>query len=237
MKRTDKKMQRRVLISAVSVLLILAGAFLIFYGFRLKWKENKVQKDLKNLYYAQLSYGDEDLPPGHGNGQNGGVNPGRPKPPLPLPEEPILPGDEEDPELQFDFSKLKPIALLSIPKIKLEVVVVEGTKSSDLLYAVGHFTGTALPGEKGNVAIAGHRTFVSGQFFKRLDELEPGDTIEMEYNGNHHVYRVTETWVVLPDETWVIGETKESVITLVTCTPPRSTSHRLIIRGVLDENP
>lgn len=67
--------------SAVAVLLILAGAFLIFYGFRLKWKENKVQKDLKNLYYAQLSYGDEDLPPGHGNGQNGGVNPGRPKPP------------------------------------------------------------------------------------------------------------------------------------------------------------
>ena len=237
MKRTDKKVQRRVLMSAVAVLLILAGAFLIFYGFRLKWKENKVQKDLKNLYYAQLSYGDEEPPPGHENGQNGGVNPGRPKPPLPLPEEPILPGDEEDPELQFDFSKLKPIALLSIPKIKLEVVVVEGTKSSDLLYAVGHFTGTALPGEKGNVAIAGHRTFVSGQFFKRLDELGPGDTIEMEYNGNHYVYRITETWVVLPDETWVIGETKESVITLVTCTPPRSTSHRLIIRGVLDENP
>lgn len=223
--------------SAVAVLLILAGAFLIFYGFRLKLKENKVQKDLKNLYYALLSYGDEEPPPGHENGQNSGVNPGRPKPPLPLPEEPILPGDEEDPELQFDFSKLKPIALLSIPKIKLEVVVVEGTKSSDLLYAVGHFTGTALPGEKGNVAIAGHRTFVSGQFFKRLDELGPGDTIEMEYNGNHYVYRITETWVVLPDETWVIGETKESVITLVTCTPPRSTSHRLIIRGVLDENP
>ena len=229
------KITRRFLLIGLALLLILLGAALIFFGFRLQWKENQVQKDLKNLYFSQLSFGGEDslnLPPGiDSNGET--ELPGHGKPPLPAPEEPILPGDDEDPDVVFDFSKLKPIALLSIPKIKLDVVVVEGTKSSDLLYAVGHFEGSAMPGEKGNVAIAGHRTFVSGQFFKKLDELGIGDTIELEYEGKKIVYRVTETMIVLPDETWVIGPTAEPMITLVTCTPPRSTSHRLIIRGAL----
>ncbi len=227
--RAKEGRKRIYLLAGFAVILILAGMALIYTGFRLQWQEKKVQGHLLNLYKEQVALGISPLP------EVPGEEPGA-DPSLPLPEDLVeLPSDVEDPESHFDMSKLRPLGVLTIPRIKLEVVMVEGITPADLRFSVGHFPGTGLPGEKGNFALAGHRTFVSGQFFRRLDELEVGDRMEVEYGGKAYVYRVTQSLVVNPRDTWVLDPSPEATITLVTCTPPHSTAYRLIIRGVLED--
>lgn len=125
------------------------------------------------------------------------------------------------------------IGILSIPKIDLSVGIGEGVDKETLKYSVGHFVGTAMPGEKGNLCIAGHRSYTYGEFFNRLDEIEKNDTIIVESNGNTFNYKVIETKVVTPEEVSVLNQTKDSEITIVTCTPIRIGTHRLIVKGFL----
>lgn len=127
------------------------------------------------------------------------------------------------------------IGILSIPKIDLVVAVQEGVDQHTLNYAVGHFPQTALPGEKGNFAVIGHRNYARGQFFNRLGEIEVGDEIIIQRNAQEYVYWVTQTFVVTPDQTSVLDVTPEAQITLVTCAPPRRSTHRLIVKGMLAE--
>lgn len=127
----------------------------------------------------------------------------------------------------------KTIGILSIPKIDLSVGIGEGVDSETLKYSVGHFPETAMPGKNGNLCIIGHRSYAYGEFFNRLDEVEKNDYIIIESYGNTFKYKVTETKVVTPDEVSVLNQTEDSDITLITCTPIRVGSHRLIIKGVL----
>src|SRR3954452_23962269 len=68
---------------------------------------------------------------------------------------------------------------LRIAKIGVDVLVVEGTTPSALRAGAGHYVGTPLPGETGNVGIAGHRT-TFGRPFNRMAELGPGDVVTLE---------------------------------------------------------
>lgn len=72
------------------------------------------------------------------------------------------------------------------------------------------------------------------EFFNRLNELEIGDSIIIEKGEQIYTYTVSEVFVVKPDETWVLDQTPDAQITLVTCTPIRIGSHRLIVKGVLN---
>lgn len=224
--RAEEGGKRIYFIAGFAVILILVGMALVYTGFRLKREEKKVQGHLLNLYKEQVALGIFPRP----EETVGDPDPGTSED---LVE---LPSDVDDPEDSFDMSKLQPLGVLTIPRIKLEVVMVEGITPGDLRFSVGHFPGTGLPGDKGNFALAGHRTFVAGQFFRRLDELVVGDRMEVDYGGKTFVYRVTESLVVKPQDTWVLDPSSEATITLVTCTPPRSTSHRLIIRGILEDS-
>ena len=125
------------------------------------------------------------------------------------------------------------IGILSIPKIDLTVGIGEGVDMTTLKYSVGHFPETAMPGQKGNLCLTGHRSYAFGQFFNRLDELEKNDEIIIESKGNTYKYIVTETKVVKPEEVSVLDQSEDSQITLITCTPIRVGSHRLVIKGVL----
>ena len=128
----------------------------------------------------------------------------------------------------------KAIAMLEIPKLDLMVPVVEGTDPKDIKYAVGHFKDTDMPGTTGNFAIAGHRSYTYNEYFNRLDELENGDTIKVKtIDGKMYTYKVFEKLVVEPEETSVLMSTEEPIITLVTCTPIRKATHRLIVKGKL----
>ncbi|HBD86045.1 MAG TPA: sortase, partial [Clostridiales bacterium] len=81
--------------------------------------------------------------------------------------------------------------------------------------------------------IAGHRSYTWGSFFSRLDELEAGNEILVDRSGITYTYIVEETFVVAPEDTWVLSETEDARITLITCTPVRVATHRLIVRAVL----
>ncbi|MHC6178666.1 class D sortase [Clostridium sp. JNZ X4-2] len=127
------------------------------------------------------------------------------------------------------------IGILIIPKIDLKVSIGEGTDMATLRYAVGHFKGTAMPGENGNFALAGHRSYTFGQYFNRLGELKIGDEITIETIKGNYKYKIFNTKVVLPQQVEVLNATKDSTMTLVTCTPIRVATHRLIISARLEK--
>ena len=127
------------------------------------------------------------------------------------------------------------IGILSIPKLDLNVGIGEGVDNETLKYSVGHFSDTAMPGQKGNFCVIGHRSYTYGEFFNRLDEIEENDEIIVEYNGKEFKYKVTEIKVVKPEEVYVLNQSEEEEITLITCTPIRVGSHRLIIKGIREQ--
>lgn len=108
-----------------------------------------------------------------------------------------------------------PLAVLRIPKIRLEVPILQGTDDVTLNRAVGHISDTPLPGAEGNSGIAGHRD----GFFRGLKDIGPDDTIELETLRGKEVYRVERTWVVDPDDISVLEATPTRSLTLVTCYP------------------
>lgn len=126
------------------------------------------------------------------------------------------------------------IGRIKIPSASIDLLLVEGTTSKDLNWGAGHMTATPMPGETGNCAIAGHRNYTFGSYFSRLGEVQIGDQITVEYNKTEYTYEAYEILTVLPDDTSVLGQTdKASMLTLITCTPKGSNTHRLIIHGKL----
>jgi sortase A len=107
------------------------------------------------------------------------------------------------------------LALLRIPKIGLEVPVLEGTDDLSLNRAVGHIVGTPRPGESGNVGIAGHRD----GFFRGLKDIAPGDTIEVVMPNNVNRYVIDEITIVDPSNVSVLAPRTQPSLTLVTCYP------------------
>ena len=124
-----------------------------------------------------------------------------------------------------------PLAVLRIPKIGLEVAVLDGTDDLTLNRAVGHIEDTAKPGEKGNVGIAGHRD----GFFRGLKDVVKGDTLELETTSGREIYRVDDIRIVKPENVEVLDPTPEPVLTLVACYPFYFVGHapeRYIVRAV-----
>ena len=120
---------------------------------------------------------------------------------------------------------------IKIPALGLDTVVVEGVTPSALRAGAGHYPQTPLPCEQGNVSIAGHRT-TYGRPFGNVDQLKPGDTIELTTPVGGCVYQVSrDPWVVAPSELSVIDPTAERSLTLTTCHPKGSAAQRLIIRA------
>ncbi len=108
----------------------------------------------------------------------------------------------------------------------------EGTDEKTLNYAVGHFKESAMPGEVGNFAVAGHRNYTYNKFFSNLDKLEEGDKIKMTTKDDVYTYTVSSLEVVTPDKVEVLNSKDNyKSITLITCTPKYLGTHRLIIKG------
>jgi sortase A len=125
-----------------------------------------------------------------------------------------------------------PIGDIRIPVIGINQVVVEGTNTPDLRKGPGHYTGTPLPGQSGNAAIAGHRT-TYGHPFYNLDSVKVGDPIVLTTLQGIFVYDATSSYVVSPSDTGVINNAFADILTLTTCNPRFSASTRLIVRAKL----
>jgi sortase A len=119
---------------------------------------------------------------------------------------------------------------LVIPKIGVSKIVVEGVNEDDLRKGPGHYSSTVLPGEKGNAAIAGHRTTYGAPFF-RLNEVSVGDPIYVtDTAGRTFVYKVSQApFVVSPSDVAVLDPTPWAQLTLTTCNPRFSASTRLVV--------
>ena len=107
------------------------------------------------------------------------------------------------------------IGELEVPRLKLKAMVVQGDSEQLLRRAVGHLPETALPGEPGNVALAGHRDGI----FRPLRNVLPGDSIIFRTADREFQYQVEWTAVVPPSAVRVIEPTSEPALTLVTCFP------------------
>ena len=104
---------------------------------------------------------------------------------------------------------------LSIPRIGMQAVVMEGTSSRSLLLGPGHMTGSAIPGSAGNTVIAGHRD----TFFRHIHGLRNGDDIYVLRGGKQFHYVVVRKRVVKSTDLSVIRQSKEGELTLITCYP------------------
>lgn len=121
---------------------------------------------------------------------------------------------------------------LRIPAIGVDVVVVEGISASALRAGAGHYPQTPLPCEKGNVAIAGHRT-TYGKPFNNLDRLRAGDIIRLETPIGPCEYAVERSFITTPRDLSVLDPTTDAVLTLTTCHPKGSARQRLIVTAKL----
>ncbi len=125
---------------------------------------------------------------------------------------------------------------VSIPKINLDAIVVEGASRRQLSIGPGHITTTALPGESGNSVITGHRD----TFFRHIYELNKGDEILVRRNGQTFHYEVTGKKVVHPEDVSVLNPTRDARLTLITCYPIYyigPAPQRLVIFSKLVESP
>jgi sortase A len=121
------------------------------------------------------------------------------------------------------------LALLEIPSASVADVVVNGATVSALRHGPGHISGTALPGEPGNSAIAGHRT-TYGAPFADLDDVEIGDDVFITTRNGRFTYTVNEVKIVGPKRTDVLRPREgRTLLTLITCHPRWSTAKRLIV--------
>lgn len=124
------------------------------------------------------------------------------------------------------------LARLLIPKIGVDVIVVEGVTLDDLAKGPGHYRETPLPGSPGSTGIAGHRTGWGAPFYN-LDRVRTGDTITLVTKAARYIYRVTGRTIVKPSAVWVLDGDPRSraglTLTLTTCTPRFTARDRLVV--------
>jgi len=107
------------------------------------------------------------------------------------------------------------IGEMIIPRLNLKTIMVQGESPKALRRAIGHLPETSLPGEPGNVAIAGHRD----TFFRPLRDIQTGDAITIKTPDGEFQYQVESTEVVLPNDVQVLKPSRGNTLTLVTCFP------------------
>jgi sortase A len=131
-----------------------------------------------------------------------------------------------------------PVARIVVQKMALDAIVVEGVGVDDLRKGPGHYPSTPLPGQRGNSAIAGHRT-TYGAPFGALDQLAAGDIITVVTIQGTFKYRVYQQLVVDPSDVLVLfpDSLRPATLTLTTCNPKYSAAQRLIVKAELMSPP
>jgi sortase A len=114
--------------------------------------------------------------------------------------------------------------------------VYEGDTLEVIDHGPGHFPGTALPGQVGNVVVAGHRVTHSRPF-RHLDQLQPGDTATFETATGSYTYTFTGHEIVGPYDVYITNQGAEYKATLFACHPPGSARYRIVAYWKLTSPP
>jgi LPXTG-site transpeptidase (sortase) family protein len=149
---------------------------------------------------------------------------------------PVLPGDAGDKRASAPAPRAPAagslLGRLEAPTVQMTAAVLEGSDDSTLSRGAGHIEDTPVPGEPGNVGIAGHRDTV----FRPLRRIKVGDPLVYKAAGRNFRYRITRTLIVGPDDVYVLDPTPRPTLTLVTCYPFDFIGHapkRFIIQAEL----
>jgi sortase A len=129
----------------------------------------------------------------------------------------------------------EPEGHLYLDEQQLRVPIYSGTDELALTLGAGHLPETAPLNGAGNTAIAGHRD----GFFRALRHVEVGDRLSIETKNETQTYRIAESWIVAPEEVWVLDSTAEPSVTLITCYPfyhVGSAPERFVVRAVRVES-
>ena len=129
--------------------------------------------------------------------------------------QPEVQKDSEGQPIAQDYQQDDVIGILTIPKLDETYPIIEGTEEEMLAKGVGHYPTTALPGEKEQILLSGHR----GTVFQRLGELIAGDRFIIDMGYGKFEYEMRESQIVAADDTTVIKPRGEEVLTLSTCYP------------------
>lgn len=152
--------------------------------------------------------------------------------PPPAPQPIVLRSPQSPPA---DSRAVEPAVVLGtfeVPKLGLSVPLNQGISLTTIDRGPSHWPGTAMPGEYGNVVVAGHRV-TRTRPFRYIDTLVVGDEIIFTVNGVRSVYRVTGTDIVTPDAMHIVQQTAEPMVTLFACHPPGSARYRYVVRAAL----
>ena len=202
------------LLSGVAAVLLISGALMAgFVVFLLYGTGIETRIEQRRLLQELESWSSSELPAPAGRSLPTAVNGLHKRPAVDL-------GD--------------PLGQLSIPAIGAEWVFVSGISADELRLGPGHFPDTPLPGEQGNMALAGHRT-THGAPFSRIDEIEPGDAIILTTPTGEHRYISVGTAIVGPADYSEISTQWPTIptLSLVSCHPKYSTRQRIIVHAVL----
>jgi LPXTG-site transpeptidase (sortase) family protein len=143
---------------------------------------------------------------------------------------------------QFNVATGQPFAFITIPAFgpQWKFPLIQGTALAQLNVSPGHVPGTQWPGQVGNFAVAGHRV-TAGNPFWSLPSLRAGDLVDIQTQDNDYTYRITAEQTVLPTDLTVLDavpghpgqRATQRMITLITCDPAWTGTHRIIVTGVL----
>ncbi len=146
------------------------------------------------------------------------------------PPQPIAPPSDE-----YSEEPVIEVGSIEIPKLDVDMTMYEGIRLTTLDYGPGHWPGTALPGQHGNVVVGGHRTS-SHRVFRNVDQLTAGDEIIFRDETGAHTYLVNRVEVVEPTAMWIVDPTETATATLFACHPPGSTTQRIVVFADLAES-
>ena len=143
---------------------------------------------------------------------------------------------------QITLTTGQPFAFIRIPAFgpHWRFTIIQGAALAQLNVSPGHVAGTQLPGQVGNFAVAGHRV-TAGNPFWSLPSLKAGDVVYIDTRLNTYTYKITGQQTVLPTDTAVVDPVpghpgqrpRQRLITLITCNPAWTGTHRVIVTGVL----
>jgi sortase A len=123
------------------------------------------------------------------------------------------------------------IGRIEVPRLDVNMVLVEGTATGSLKKGPGRYRGSFLPGEGELVYIAGHRTTYAAPF-SRIDRLRRGDRVFLQVPYGRFEYRISGSRIVRSDEVEVLKSKRREVVALQACHPRFFASHRYIAYAV-----
>lgn len=125
--------------------------------------------------------------------------------------------------------------ILIIPKIDVQMLIMDGVDDDTLRVAVGRLPNTDNFDEVGNCVLAGHRSYTFGKYLNRLNELDIGDKITIRTKNKTLNYTIYATKIIEPDDFSIIEKNgTDKILTVFTCHPPGVGSHRLVVQATQD---